>query len=876
MNKSFSFFGVSSALLLMASCSSDDLDSTPSLKGRIAFGVEVEQMVEAPATRSAAPAVTTFTPEEGSEVFLQASSVPYIKESNPCQTATVRGTAVTSSDIHNTFGLYVFDYPSSQRLSDIIPTTAPSLANHQVNKGDLWYSSKYWPGKERNVSFFAYAPYYCDGISIPSATTKGYPSFTFSVKPAVALQTDLLVSQKDTSLIDVPGDSYETVNMKLRHALTAVRFKIGEKMAPCIIQSISIKNFYQKGTYSFETQEWNSQTSKYTSAMTIEPYYDVTEEKNVEFTGMNNDMYFMIPQTLPSDATIAITFVTRNTAETKTFNIGDTEWKAGHTVTYSISTEKEGEEYYISVDEPKEIAGTGGTYTWNVTSYRQTAFGTQTPISWETYFTLNDDTVKHYDVDKLVTSFTKQPTTTKLTNTFSATFGKNYAQSTKDNQHTALLVDAPEKGTKEKPYNLANASGGETVENTANCYVVNAPGHYSIPIVYGNTIKNGAANTDVFGEDKTLYVNHLGNVITSPFLVDNTSVIPDNVSLVWQDALDLIDMDSLKLSDDKKTISFSISKDNICQGNAIIAVRDAKDVIMWSWHIWVTDFGLSTTAMVNHSDVTYDFMDLPLGFCDPDERKSPVQKVVFHFKQIDGEIEATLPLNIGQLEESIPFNATYYQYGRKDPMLGAVNNKMKSIYDSPYSFTIHNPVEAWWTVPYTNLIKYPSTYYSLRGTDNSSYFITAPDYWDVGCDVKTVYDGNPNVEGGRKVVKSVYDPSPVGFCVPAPAAFSGFTLSGSSETDVSQFNVADPAFNQGWTFKSCSGDNTMFWHALGILYRSYNDYGTSGYYWASAVSSTVDRGYTRLSYHLNFNANIIDPAFNSLNQNGYPVRPVKE
>lgn len=343
MKKSFSFFGVSSALLLMASCSSDDLDSTPSLKGRIAFGVEVEQMAEAPATRSAAPAITTFTPEEGTPVFLQASSVPYIREPDSCHTATVRGTAVTSSDIHDTFGLYVFEYPSSQRFSDIISTTAPTLANHQVNKGDLWYSSKHWPGKERNVSFFAYAPINCTSNRLPTTTTKGYPNFTFTVKQKVADHTDLLVSQNDTSLIDIPGDSYETVNMKFRHALTAIRFKIGEKMASCVIQSISIKNFYQKGTYSFETQEWTNQDYN-ASAMTIEPYYEVTEEKNVEFTGMNNDMYFMIPQTLPSGATITITFVTNNTAVSKAFNIGGTEWKAGHTVTYSISTEKEGDE----------------------------------------------------------------------------------------------------------------------------------------------------------------------------------------------------------------------------------------------------------------------------------------------------------------------------------------------------------------------------------------------------------------------------------------------------------------------------------------------------------------------------------------------------
>ena len=30
--------------------------------------------------------------------------------------------------------------------------------------------------------------------------------------------------------------------------------------------------------------------------------------------------------------------------------------------------------------------------------------------------------------------------------------------------------------------------------NTANCYVVNASGTYTFPLVYGNGIKNGAPN----------------------------------------------------------------------------------------------------------------------------------------------------------------------------------------------------------------------------------------------------------------------------------------------------------------------------------------------------------------------------------------------
>ena len=44
-------------------------------------------------------------------------------------------------------------------------------------------------------------------------------------------------------------------------------------------------------------------------------------------------------------------------------------------------------------------------------------------------------------------------------------------------------------------YNLSNSTGAATIENTANCYVISAPGTYRIPLVYGNAIKNQAANT---------------------------------------------------------------------------------------------------------------------------------------------------------------------------------------------------------------------------------------------------------------------------------------------------------------------------------------------------------------------------------------------
>ena len=56
------------------------------------------------------------------------------------------------------------------------------------------------------------------------------------------------------------------------------------------------------------------------------------------------------------------------------------------------------------------------------------------------------------------------------------------------------LQDATPLGSAANPYNLSNNTGADAVQNTANCYVISAPGYYSIPLVYGNAIKNGATN----------------------------------------------------------------------------------------------------------------------------------------------------------------------------------------------------------------------------------------------------------------------------------------------------------------------------------------------------------------------------------------------
>ena len=133
------------------------------------------------------------------------------------------------------------------------------------------------------------------------------------------------------------------------------------------------------------------------------------------------------------------------------------------------------------------------------------------------------------------------------------------------------------------------------------------------------------------------------------------------------------------------------------------------------------------------------------------------------------------------------------------------------------------------------------------------------------------------------VIKSVYDPSPVGYSIPASNAFTGFTSTGEqagnpwvttpTTEEVAKFNVKG-GFDKGWYFyrKPNRQGETFFFPAAGI--RSHADgkmYYTSlyGYYWAQPGDNHYGR-------YLRFGFNFIQPLDNYFRSYGMTVRSAEE
>ena len=378
-------------------------------------------------------------------------------------------------------------------------------------------------------------------------------------------------------------------------------------------------------------------------------------------------------------------------------------------------------------------------------------------------------------------------------------------------------------GSSGAPHDLSYDYNGQM--NTANCYVVTHPGYYKLPLVYGNAIKNGAPNAIAYGEGtgSTTFVNHLGNPISDPYIYKNTNCTVGSAELVWQDAQNLIS-NNIALCDNDTYISFQITKENIQQGNAVIAVKDESGYIMWSWHIWVTNKNVyetqAVTASYQGTTQTVMFMPFPLGWND----------------------SKTAP------------TCTFYQWGRKDPFPPS-NGSGSSI--TLYAYGTTNPTMN--NLGQTDIqksIQNPLTFY---GTGTASWENTnALDLWNVG---NKATDVNFNL-----VTKSVYDPSPAGFHLPCTAAFTGFT------TNNGTWNYT----TKGYTFTN--GVNT-YWQACG--YRAYNSgsltsVGSSGYYWSAGPSDTTSGRSLRF-----FSSNVhpqgdVHPQGYDYRALGFSVRPVSE
>lgn len=864
----FLLFTLVSGSICLSSCE-DDMDR-PSPSPHVSFTTEISSS-RTPSTRST---TDTDTPQ-GTVTALQGGSTPlYLhtlytdsialppSDSRPDRGVLTRATPIKDANMYESFGVSAYSYTGSWS-EDKTPNYFYNATASKSDGGYTLSSTYYWPGSSYKMKFFAYAPTANTQYVLSGRTHAGSPTISVTIPSSVNDQKDLLVAKTD----ELAGNTNTAVALSFNHALTAIRFVCGDDMQVGTVKSVSLKNVYSKGTYHMGTQSWSNIGTPATFPQTLNKSTTGTAG---EALTTDAQTFMMVPQTLPDGAQLEVVFTDNSGIDhTLTADIKGTSWPVGKTVTYKISSSSINWSYTLTVSGPADFTYTGGTQPYSVTSYRENTKGVQEAAPWTAQYSV-DNGVSWTDTrPEWLTAFTASGAGGTSAQPYDATV--SVQTGTDNSSHTTALQNATAKGTADTPYNLSNQTdGGPTNENTANCYVVSAPGYYSFPLVYGNALKNRSTNESAYKTGNTgsdilsNFINHAGAAITNPYIRRNADCTPAKAELVWQDAPDLLtDIEYNNAWDG--FITFSVNRNTIRQGNAVIAIRDTENKILWSWHIWVTDEDLSRTIEItNHTKYKYRMLPVNLGWCDANAVTYAERSCKVKFTA-GGESQT---ITVKQASNSITTggNCTYYQWGRKDPLRpsNGLSNGNKTWYDKNGTPSTNGPATENFSTGVTcikNYILKPDVMHNQYYGDN-----TYANLWSAN---NTVYTANDN-----PVVKTVYDPSPVGFKLPPSNVFTGFTTTGGNTNNPSEINGTWDSSLKGWNFYTDSSKSkTIFFPASG--YRYYSNGGAGGvgrygYCWSAVPCSQYD------GRRLHFHSSYVFPLSNYNRAFGFGLRSSQE
>ena len=909
MNKLFfyacSALLASGAALTAVSCADDDLDNGGTNGNGALVRFSVNDVQEGAISRGVMTR-GAITPGLGSSDLAGGKLTAHSNRNiDVCLIeTTVEGVNPVKADAHtraeiiktSTLGDFSASGIRGTSASTILTTPEWFHAKKTKSNGEL-YSPIYWAFSQPSARFFAVSPNVesYSKMTINNTATSGSPSVEFEVDPDVKKEVDLMTA--------CSGDvQYATKNVQpitsldFRHALTGIRFAVGQNLSwNKTIDKVELRNVLLKSKYVLSKQfngtgaAWDH-TGYSMRGTAVLSGVSVSTSANPNTTIMGNagDNYtfYMIPQQLTGLVT-AYVHCTDGTTITVPLK---GEWKAGTTRTYKLSQTNSTWTYTLTAQDPTRPVKYDETTSqpYRITSYRTAPNGQKQPIAWK---------VIGYSVDNGTTWTTTKPAWMTALSKESGDGGtaadQGTATLTKDvtdllAKRNKELKEATVLGSTGTPYDLST-KGGSVNRSTANCYVISAPGHYRIPLVYGNAIENGSTNANSYtshaaaGNSNVLYnfKDHNNQNITDPWIEKtnggaNAGV--DGAEVVWADAADLVHLSSTPISHDASGnafLDFEVTATDIQSGNAVVAVTKgsgASKTVLWSWHLWFAPKdALDKIKVTNHQNVNYYFTKEALGWKPTQWSGSTYDKP----RTVKVKVEQTIANN-GTKQETVinitqnPGNVkkgatTLYQFGRKDAFPGVATSDLKA------GSITENAGD---NMTIVNNIQNPDKFYIYGSSLWTNY-----GYYNLWSADNTV-TGGYNQGNDNPVVKTVYDPCPVGFKMPANNAFTGFTTTGQNSTSQSEMNVDGTDDWQQWTnnfghnfWTNSSKTATINFPASGLRNPndgSLTDVGNYGCYW-SAVPYYASNG-----CYLFFNSGNVNPLSSGTRTYGFAVRAVSE
>lgn len=281
----------------------------------------------------------------------------------------------------------------------------------------------------------------------------------------------------------------------------------------------------------------------------------------------------------------------------------------------------------------------------------------------------------------------------------------------------------------------------------ANCYIIDPTSEYlkredeyGNSVLYdgycflGTIVGNGQAGIISSGSQK-LYPGH-------------EDISPVSAHLLWESELGLITNVELKFG----YVRFKVPKGESARGNAVIAVYDEKEKILWSWHIWITE--------------------------SPKEVEIQLSEGEHHtIMVLDRNIGATRA-TCSNGEEALETYGLYYQWGRKDPSMGPKS----------YDYGLFNLI----TAPYYDDFSDKRTAAevaqfarpTLQDAIESPMYLILPSSQTLNYSFNWLYERYDFLWGYNDATgmtsKTIYDPCPYGYRVPSSELNHIFTADNGS------------------------------------------------------------------------------------------------
>mgnify|MGYP000809837617 CR=1 FL=1 len=316
-------------------------------------------------------------------------------------------------------------------------------------------------------------------------------------------------------------------------------------------------------------------------------------------------------------------------------------------------------------------------------------------------------------------------------------------------------------------------------------------------------------------------------------------------------------------------------------GSGVIAAYDSSDNILWSWHVWVTDYHPDATGNV---DVQEPLTKRKLKFTygnHPDQRP-----------MMDRDLGAMAGYAKAPTLDVEKFKAHgfQYQWGRKDPYPSSYSNKPIKTVDLPEKIT--EPIVGIMSLYGSDGVKFlpfdPA--FSGQASYQTAYrnpltaYKPSGEYWFTG-------DVTSSISGAWATVKTVHDPCPAGWRVAkaeeyyslfSPENYSG-ELPDKSTNNMNMSNYNTQGADKGFVLRYDKTDQSKTTYFRLCGYYGGKAFVQIGYFDFMWCCNSVKNGNTYQAKHLQLVSTASDQrtGINGINDKGVlkemlPLRCIQE